>query len=356
MRATYRRPSLFWPFLLVVVGIIFLLNNIGVMPGSFWDVAIRFWPVLLILAGLDSIYRGEGFAGAAFFTGLGVIFLLINLGYIGWSILDILIRFWPVFLILLGIDIIFSRYRGSVWANLVALLLMIAIIGGVIFIARTQALPGGNLTAEQIQHPLNGADQANVQISIPVGSLTIHPTTDASQFMAGTVRLAPGEHWKENFNTNNQSISYTLNSEGVGAFASPRGSNNSTFDLGFNPAPTTRLTINIGAGECNISTNGMNLSQIKVNFGIGKCTIQLPAATNYQANIEGAIGETVLILPANQPARIHLSNGISGLQIPSGFRRQGEEIFSPTYANAANAIEIEAGQAIGNLRIETTAQ
>lgn len=356
MRQYYRRPSLFWPFLLVAIGIIFLLNNLGIMPGTFWDVVLRFWPVLLILIGLDSIYRGEGFAGAAFITGLGIIFLLINLGYMGWSIWDILIRFWPVFLILLGVDIIFSRYRGSVWASLAALVIMIAIVGGVVFLARTQAVPGANLTSEAVQQPLGGAKQANVQVSIAIGGLTLQPMSDPSQFVKGTVHLAPGERWNDTFSNKNQAITYAIQSEGAGSYVSFGRSSDQTFELALNTTPMTDLTVNIGAGNCDITTTGMKLSRLKVNTGIGRCTIQIPAATNYQVEIKGAIGETVLVLPANQAARIHLDNGIAGLQYPQGFHREGDTLLTPGYSDTADHIEIEVGEAIGNLRIQTAAQ
>ena len=75
-----RRPGLFGPLFLIALGVIFLLNNLGVVQGSFWNALIQLWPVLLILISLDSIYRGEGMVGAAFMMGLGVVFLLANLG------------------------------------------------------------------------------------------------------------------------------------------------------------------------------------------------------------------------------------------------------------------------------------
>lgn len=37
---------------LVFLGIVFLLNNLGLVPSSVWDEVWKFWPVLLILLGL----------------------------------------------------------------------------------------------------------------------------------------------------------------------------------------------------------------------------------------------------------------------------------------------------------------
>lgn len=43
------------PFLLIVLGAIFLLNNLGFLPWDAWTNLWKFWPVLLILIGVESI-------------------------------------------------------------------------------------------------------------------------------------------------------------------------------------------------------------------------------------------------------------------------------------------------------------
>jgi hypothetical protein len=51
------RGPIFWPLLLIAVGVMFLLINFGVLPANTWDVIWRFWPVILIVIGLDIIWR-----------------------------------------------------------------------------------------------------------------------------------------------------------------------------------------------------------------------------------------------------------------------------------------------------------
>jgi hypothetical protein len=52
------RGAIVWGLLLVVVGLIWFLNNIGYLPGDLWRVLWRFWPVLVILAGVEVALRG----------------------------------------------------------------------------------------------------------------------------------------------------------------------------------------------------------------------------------------------------------------------------------------------------------
>jgi ABC-type polysaccharide/polyol phosphate export permease len=49
----------FGAILLICLGIIFLLNNLGILPWTIWLSLWRLWPVLLILAGLQAVFRGS---------------------------------------------------------------------------------------------------------------------------------------------------------------------------------------------------------------------------------------------------------------------------------------------------------
>jgi len=43
------------PLIIITIGVIFLLNNFDILPWSIWNSIWRFWPVLLILWGIQII-------------------------------------------------------------------------------------------------------------------------------------------------------------------------------------------------------------------------------------------------------------------------------------------------------------
>jgi Tfp pilus assembly major pilin PilA len=47
------RSGILGPLVLVIIGLLLLLNNMGMLPLGFWGTVWRFWPVILILIGLD---------------------------------------------------------------------------------------------------------------------------------------------------------------------------------------------------------------------------------------------------------------------------------------------------------------
>jgi hypothetical protein len=91
------RTHLFWAFALILVGLLFLLSNFDLIPGTRRD----WWPVLAMGAGLwllvqASARRGQGLAGGLVLTCLGTFWLLENRGVVPGE------AFLPVLLIALG--------------------------------------------------------------------------------------------------------------------------------------------------------------------------------------------------------------------------------------------------------------
>lgn len=62
--------------------------------------------------------------GGLFLIFLGVIFLLNNLGFIGWDIWLAFANFWPLILVAVGIRLIF---RNNIIAQIIAFLLILGI-------------------------------------------------------------------------------------------------------------------------------------------------------------------------------------------------------------------------------------
>jgi hypothetical protein len=61
-----RIGPIFWPLLLIAVGVLFLLSNLGRLPFSPWELW-RFWPLILVVIGLDILLEvtlGRGRAGS----------------------------------------------------------------------------------------------------------------------------------------------------------------------------------------------------------------------------------------------------------------------------------------------------
>src|SRR3979409_2021155 len=97
------RTGLFWGSLLVLLGVVFLLNNFHLAPANL----LQWWPVLVLGAGLLWFARalverqGGGIVAATVLATLGGFWLLDSLGRIDARL------FAPILLIALGVGLLF---------------------------------------------------------------------------------------------------------------------------------------------------------------------------------------------------------------------------------------------------------
>ncbi len=66
-------------------------------------------------------------SGALLLIFIGALFLLNNLGLLSWNIWNELWKFWPVVIILLGVQMLLGKSRGA--GNLITLLTLFVLAG-----------------------------------------------------------------------------------------------------------------------------------------------------------------------------------------------------------------------------------
>ena len=97
-------------------------------------------------------HRRVSLVGPVILIGLGVVFLLNNMGVLAWSVWDVIFRLWPVLLIAVGLEIILSRL--SPWGSLLALALTVIIIAGALWLLGPDMRTAQAVAGEEVNHRL----------------------------------------------------------------------------------------------------------------------------------------------------------------------------------------------------------
>ena len=90
--------------LFIIVGILFLLRNLGMIDPPLFDLLVS-WPMLPVVSGIFTIFHRNP-VGGKLLVGVGVYFLFPQLN---WITNDFLRVYWPLGLILLGLVIMLKR-------------------------------------------------------------------------------------------------------------------------------------------------------------------------------------------------------------------------------------------------------
>jgi hypothetical protein len=291
-----------------------------------------------------------GLVGPIILIGLGVIFLLNNLGLLSWSIWETLLRLWPVLLVGAGLDLILGR--RSVWGSLLALVLTFAILGAALWLSGTGIGIGRQMRSEEIAQPLGEAEEAAVVVEPGIGTLKIEAASDSTNLVEGTVRLARGEELTRSFTVEDEAGTFLLRTQtgSFNSFAVGWGGQR-LWNLQLSPDVPLRLETNLGLGEATLDLTGLTMDSLNVEQGLGQARILFPEEGRFEARVDGAIGQTILVIPETLAARIRLDTGISGRQVPDDYRCEDDVCTSPGYETADHGVELEVSQAIGNVAI-----
>ena len=110
------RHSLIWPAILITIGVVLLLKNIGVLREDTLMTILHLWPILLIALGLESLLQERRMVGSVFWIVLGVVFFLSEMGLANWdSLADVLLPRRSLWASLLGLFIMLVIFAGALW-------------------------------------------------------------------------------------------------------------------------------------------------------------------------------------------------------------------------------------------------
>jgi hypothetical protein len=282
---------------------------------------------------------------------LGTVFLLNNLGVLDWGVWSLILRLWPVLLIGIGLDLLVGR--RSVWGSLLVVLVMLGILAGAIWYYGVQPAGGRLLEGERLCQPLQGAQQADVTIEFGAGSLTMEALEASSQnLVEGTARLWRGERVAEDFSVQQGVAEYRLRTVGFEPLIIfgpwDEGHN---WDLAFNASVPIELTARMGVGQATLDLSDLSLEGLDVGLGVGQANITLPSEGVWSVSIRTGVGETIVRIPQGVAARIHARGGLVSISVDAAYPRQGEVYVSPDYETAENRVEVEVNGGIGSIRV-----
>jgi hypothetical protein len=297
---------------------------------------------------------------------LGVLLLLTNLGYLPRDTWRTLWQFWPVLLILLGAELLLTG-RAS-WGAIVVALLILLVFGAAagatgIFalggpVGRTVFPVGGGT---QVQQTLDGARAAEVKLSHGADQLTLAGGTGGGMLLEGSTSGA---------DENSVAKRYRVN-DGVGildlSLARARGlgwlfrgdENRDTADLRLSrEVPIRRLEVDGGASDVTLDLREVQLQRLDLQTGASRLHVSLPARGAVSAGINAGASSLTLEIPPEVAADIRVEGGLSSVTIDeqrfSPVRIQGvpglgfqREYRSPGYDGAQNRadVRISAGAA-----------
>lgn len=349
--SSYRPRSIFFPLLLIAVGLFVLLSNLRLVDGGTWITIVNLWPVLFIAGGLDGLYRREGYTGAILGIGIGTIFLMANFGYLVVSGWQLAARLWPILIISAGLDLVVGRRSG--WSALAGVLLGLGLVAVIVWLG--VILPTQNLTVTQspIGQKLSEVKTARVELEPVVGRLKLSAGAASGFLVDGQAAPLAGQSLREEFNISGSEGKYVLGLRGAGISFNPFGNyGQAGWDLRLAGKTPMELNTKMVVGEQDINLTDVEAGELQITTVIGQTRLTLPAVET-NGDIQSVIGELVLRFPREAGVRLNAGTVLTSVSLPSGWIKNGREITSPNYNSAAYKITLDIQQVIGALVVQS---
>ena len=283
--------------------------------------------------------------------GLGVLTLLDRFGLPTWGVWNVTGMWWPLILIVIGVGLLTRPYT---WGRPLTIGLVITAMLLAFFWNRNQPAYRTGQTSETISQAIT-ATRAEIQLGTSIGRLEIGANT-SGKLIDGTLELGNRDRLEREITTRGSTQFVRLEAGTNGpSIGLPylMDNQNSDWKLGLSPNIPLVLRIKTGVGTSEIDLSKLRVTDFSLEGGVGAISVTLPATGRTTARLESGIGKTEVRIPNGMKARIRASSGIGSINVNGSYERDGDVYTSSGFETASNRLELEIKGGIGQITVES---
>ncbi|HXC77106.1 MAG TPA: DUF5668 domain-containing protein [Candidatus Acidoferrum sp.] len=248
-----------------------------------------FWPMVLIV--------------------IGLIALLVDLNVISADRLYRLADLWPLILIVIGLELIIRRTaHGRAMAVATILILLIAGLGAVAYVAVGPPIPGGTQTLTT-SDPVGTLSAASLDLEVGAANLTVvgDSSLGADLYRAAVTYSGP----KPDVTLDRSTGALRISQQGeFGIF----GSLNLNIDLHVNPSVAWSFSLNSGATSASLNLTDVQLASLEANNGAIRLDLTVgPPKGIVPIRVNGGAPNLRFHRPSGVAVSVQLSGGALNL-------------------------------------------
>ncbi|KKP69361.1 hypothetical protein A2X44_04380 [candidate division CPR3 bacterium GWF2_35_18] len=318
----------FGAFILIGLGVIFLLNNFNILPWSVWGTLWRFWPVFLILGGLQ-IVLGKSFIAKWLVAILGLATITII-----------------VCLSLSSVNSQLENYmhnRFSWWPE------------NSVFNLSEQELKQDQITVAKDAYEGVLSRELTVDIGVSEFSITDDDTYNYLDITSSYYDDFGKPSLEKRFKDGVLSLDFSTES-GVFFFGRIFDSNKVKYDfsMGQTGIPTD-INIDLGTGKGTVNFDKMNLNTLNAEVGTGSISFNLGqyALPSSKITIKIGTGSAKITLPKNTELKLKYEIGTGKIELNDTEIKGDGNYISDKFDSSTYKVEFDVDIGTGSMEIVT---
>jgi hypothetical protein len=257
------RRGVFWPLLLITLGLLFLLQNVGLISGISWLAIASLWPLLLVLIGLDIAFASR----------------------------------WPVAALAAEVLVIAAG---------LALLAYAPNLGPGVFSFGNSDGPGQT----DVTVPRAGATE--LALTLNAGATRAYHVSGGATELVEAHSANPDLRPRIATRTSGRA-DVRIDQVTPGGFLHPAASADIEVRLA-SDIPTS-VTVNAGAGEFDVDLSAVKVTDGRLNVGASSLRLVIPKPSGaVDLRLNGGASNIVIVVPEGVQARIATSGGFLSLR------------------------------------------
>ncbi len=288
--------------------------------------------------------------GAIVLIALGAIFLLNNFGVLPWDIWQNIWKFWPILLVLFGLEILLGRSSSF---RLVLILLLLIFLVPLILILNPltrNPLANGEVTFEK---PLGNLTKLQLNFKLPSNNLTIKPLeTNSSQAFKAKIKyskvlpeplMVEEKHFGEASYTFSQPYRYV-------PFFSNLGNTSEVSATNLVPLEIYSTST---AGVYSLDLKALRVSLVGIESTTGQIDIKYAKDFSNKTYIKTTAANISLEIPAGIEARVSTDTPVKNFKIENKNFKGSDKTYQTTnYSNSSTKITIEVSGSASSITIK----
>ena len=254
-----------------------------------------FWPILLI--------------------GVGTVWLLHNLGYVDQLNLGLLLRMWPIILIVIGVDWILGR-RIPVLAALIDVFAATFMILAMLFAPSFNLNPNTEIRSASFQEPIAGTSSAQINLRSSVGETQVQALRDSAQLMTADIRSLGLVDFDVSGESHKSLTLQPAQRTTFNVLDLVDSVDDLYWRIGLSPQVPLDLAIRTNVGRSDLDLKELDLRSLDVRGDVGHVSLTLPASTQaYEANIRGDVGAFEISVESGAKLKLDIDGGVGDFDI-----------------------------------------
>lgn len=293
-------------------------------------------------------YDGGAVEFPLFLVAIGIVLLLQTLGVLSWDLWATLWKFWPVVLVLVGLSLVLRsapRWMMPVFT--------VALLGGAIGIAIAIHGPmaGGKTYSGTFSEPLGDTQKARIEMDFSAGRLLVGALPATSDMLIEVEFQGASHEVRKTVRRIGSETTVALSREwGTVAWPRPPGEE---WKVRIARGVPLDLNLNSGASEAVLDLTDLDVDRSKLDAGAADIKVTFPVASGQtEATVKAGAAKLELIVPESVAASITLKSGLSSVDVDeSRFPKDGDRYQSADYDTAPNRLTLNVETGVATVRV-----